>query len=183
MDALALHETIPVSAISVSVHIIPPGGDRPYRTLATCGVSEEPLEPPPKKRGQRYVELLIRLPADWQVDPQALERDERAIWPVHWLRMCAHRIHDQRLWLGEGHALEAPRKIPADWRFTGFLLVPSELPAAKAKGRREVTFYSVRPIMAAELRVAQERGAGSLIDLWKQANRPEIHDENREPLV
>jgi hypothetical protein len=183
LDVLALHETLAVSAVSVSIHIIAPGKLRSYRTLFTCGVSELPLNAQSKKRGGRYAELMIKLPPEWRVDRESSEADDKALWPVQWLRMCAHRIHDHNIWLGEGRIVIGPKTVPDDWRFAGFLIAPSDLPNIAAKGRRDVTIYSVRPVYASEIALAEQRGVETLIKLWNEANMTDVHSETRQSIT
>ena len=176
---MALHETVLVSVVSVSVHVIEPENNRPYRTLLTTGVSEFPMHPPSGDQTQECAELMIRLPETWRVDPASIKDDAKSIWPVHWLRMCSHAMHDNGIWLGDGIVLQAPRRIPDDWRFTGFLIVPSGLPKIVCEDGRQVTVYTIQPIHQAEFDLASQQGIKALVERLDAANARGPHDENR----
>lgn len=83
VERMALHETVLLGVISVSVHIISPGENRRYRTLLTSGVSEFPMRSPSGDEAQECAELMIKLPEDWQVDPANSKQDGKSLWPVH----------------------------------------------------------------------------------------------------
>jgi len=183
VERMALHENVLLGVISVSVHIISPDEGRRYRTLLTTGVSEFPMRPPSGGEANECAELMIRLPEDWLVDPASLKEDPKSIWPVHWLRMCSHAIHDDGIWLGDGVALPSPRKIPDDWPFAGFLMTPSSLPKIACEDGRQVTIYTIRPIHQAELDLVSQQGIKVLIERLDAANARGPHDENRPSVV
>jgi hypothetical protein len=183
VERLALHENVLLGVVSVSVHIISPDKERKHRTLLTTGASEFPMRPPSGGETKECAELMIRLPEDWQVDPTSVKQEAKSIWPVHWLRMCSHAIHDDGLWLGDGLVIPTPRRIPDGWPFAGFLITPSGLPRIACDDGRQVTIYMIEPIHQAELDLANQRGIEVLIERLDAVNAREPHDENRQPVV
>jgi len=183
IERLALHENVLLGVVSVSVHIISPDKERKYRTLLTTGVSEFPMRPPSGDATNECAELMIRLPEDWQVDQASVRQDAKSIWPVHWLRMCSHAIHDDGLWLGDGLVIPAPRQVPDDWPFAGFLITPSGLPRIACEDGRQVTIYMIEPIHQAELDLAIQQGIKALIERLDAANARGPHDENRPSIA
>ena len=179
VERMALHENVLVSVISVSVHVIEPDENRPYRTLLTTGVSEFPMHLPSGDQTQECAELMIQLPKDWRVDPASVKQDDKSIWPVQWLRMCSHAIHDHGIWLGKGIVLEAPKRVPKDWPFAGFLIAPSGLSKIACDDGRQVTIYTIQPIHQSELDLANQRGIDVLVRHLKAANARGPYDEGR----
>jgi hypothetical protein len=183
VERMALHETVLLGVVSVSGHIIPPDEDRGYRTLLTSGVSEFPMRSPSGDETQDCAELMIKLPEDWRVDPAGSKQDGKTLWPVHWLRMCSHAIHDDAIWLGDGAVLQAPRRVPNDWPFAGFLILPSGLPKLQCNDGRQLTIYTIEPIHQAELDVANQQGIEVLTRRLETANALGPYDENRPSIV
>jgi hypothetical protein len=97
--------------------------------------------------------------------------------------MCSHAIHDDGIWLGDGVVLQAPRRIPDDWCFAGFLITPSGLPKIACDDGRRVTIYTIEPIHQAELDLANQQGTKALIERLDAANARRPHDENRPSIV
>src|SRR5436309_888379 len=65
----------------VEVHAFGPTHPRPWLTLATLGFSRRDLTPPDDDPDRRHQELLLYLPADWDV-----ARDDPSVrWPVQLL--------------------------------------------------------------------------------------------------
>ena len=97
--------------VQIDVMIIPPGEERDYLTLVTCGMSERPMRVPlenPEDLGLlpelRHAELLLCLPSDWPFSHEAFQAEEN-YWPIRWLKKIARLPHRQDAWLGLGHTV------------------------------------------------------------------------------
>lgn len=60
----SLTEIIPTSGVPLTIHVVPATTKRPYITLFTAGMSEEPLDVTAENKEYEYAELFIQLPKD-----------------------------------------------------------------------------------------------------------------------
>jgi hypothetical protein len=153
---------------------VAPSERRPFHTLITCGMSARPMEiPASAANAPRYLELMMTLPEDWQLD-----RDSRTQpnwnWPIAELtRLAALPAAGQ--WLGWGHAI--PNGTPAvpyapDTKLCGVIIAPSLLVKEAfyelQLDRRQVAFFSAIPLYREELAIRERDGMekllGKLID-------------------
>src|SRR4051794_31433662 len=74
---------------SIAVHVIPPTDERPWMTLFTAGMSDKPMAVPEGYECYRFAELMIHLPPDWPISPEALQ-DPDHFWPVRMLKQIAY---------------------------------------------------------------------------------------------
>jgi len=85
---LVLHEIVSPD-IHVDIAIIPPTEECDYYTLCTMGVGAHRMNVPDTLRYESLiaerVELLMYLPADWNLSEEASE-DERNFWPIRLLK-------------------------------------------------------------------------------------------------
>ena len=96
------HERVP-SVVQIDVLVVGPSDERPFTTLVTCGMSDRamhvPIEDPDdlaRIPELRYAELLLCLPPDWPLTPEAFA-DESNYWPIRWLKPGATSAPDERL--------------------------------------------------------------------------------------
>src|SRR5215216_8015305 len=90
----AFHERVS-DVVRVDLLVVGPHEGRPYTTLVTCGMSELPMRVPienPEDLGRvpelRHAELLLALPPDWPLRPEAFQHEEN-YWPLRWLKKLA----------------------------------------------------------------------------------------------
>lgn len=104
---LVLHEIVSPD-IHVDIAIIPPTEERNYYTLCTMGVGAHRMNVPDTLRYESLiaerVELLMYLPADWNLSEEASE-DERNFWPIRLLKDFARMPIYSDSWMGWGHSL------------------------------------------------------------------------------
>lgn len=101
--------------IHVDIIIIPPTEERNYYTLCTMGMGAHRMDVPDKFRYEsligEYTELLIYLPADWNLTDEGL-KDERNYWPVRLLKDFARMPIETESWIAWGHSFSQEEEEP-----------------------------------------------------------------------
>jgi Suppressor of fused protein (SUFU) len=187
----AFHERVS-DVVRVDLLVVGPHDGRPFTTLVTCGMSELPMRVPlenPDDLGLipelRFAELLLALPPDWPLTPDAF-RDEANYWPLRWLKRLARLPHQMEGWLGLGHTVpngDPLRPLAPGVPFAGWLIdEPVRLPKDVLKLRvadRVINFYAAVPLTAAEMEFKVHNGGGALAQLLDRAKVSELIDVNR----
>jgi len=104
---LALQEL--VKTLGISIHVIPPNDERESFTLFTAGLSDRAMSIPRGSRDDRYIELFVDLPPDWDLSEPGLHEPNFS-WPIEWLRQCSALLRQPGNWLRSPGA--RPRKGP-----------------------------------------------------------------------
>lgn len=173
---LVYHELVS-SKVHIDIHLVPPGKEREFHTLVTTGMAEKAMPVPEEvPQAARFVELVMMLPPEWQLEHRDFE-NERWYWPVRHMKMLARAPHEWITWFGPGHTIqfdEDMRPFAAGTSLCAYLLAPEPLgegfsPVVLPDGR-EVTLLMAVPIYAEELAYAREHGSEAL------AQRFEEHD-------
>lgn len=170
--------------IHVDIYVIAPTKKKNYYTLVTCGMGAHRMDLPPDFAGQglERAELLVRLPADWQLN----SGDETWYWPLRWLKLLARLPLEQETWLGWGHTVPNGRPFAANTQLTGVLLTtPEGLTGPQAVcpvPGGQVVFYEILPLYDEEMDFKLEHGAqellgrmaqkGALACPWLRLDRP-----------
>jgi hypothetical protein len=179
-------------AICVDLLVVGPHDARPFTTLVTCGMSELPMRVPlenPDDLGiipeLRFAELLLALPPDWPLTPEAFQ-DEANYWPLRWLKTLARLPHRMDGWLGLGHTVpngDTPRPLGPNVPFAGWLIdEPVVLPREVQKLRvadRAINFYAAVPLYEAEMDLKIHKGGAALGQLLDRAKVSELIDPKR----
>jgi hypothetical protein len=187
----AFHERVS-DVVRVDLLVVGPHEGRPFTTLVTCGMSELPMHVPlenPDDLGLipelRFAELLLALPPDWPLTPEAFQ-DEANYWPLRWLKRLARLPHQMEGWLGLGHTIpngDPPRPLAPTVPFAGWLIdEPVLLPKDVLKLRvadRVINFYAAVTLTAAEMEFKIHNGGGALAQLLDRAKVSELIDVNR----
>jgi hypothetical protein len=187
----AFHERVS-DVVRVDLLVVGPHEGRPFTTLVTCGMSELPMRVPlenPDDLGLipelRFAELLLALPPDWPLTPEAFQ-DEANYWPLRWLKRLARLPHQMEGWLGLGHTVpngDPPRPLAPSVPFAGWLIdEPVLLPKDVLKLRvadRVINFYAAVPLTAAEMDFKMHTGGGALAQRLDRAKVSELIDVNR----
>src|SRR6185437_8832024 len=95
--------------IHVDVYVADPTPQRNYKCLITSGMSEKPMPVPAGAEDGRYAELIICLPPQWPLSPEAF-KDEANYWPVRVLKGVARYALSNETWLYKGHSM--PWSLP-----------------------------------------------------------------------
>lgn len=174
--------------VHVDVHVVFPTEERPFYTLVTSGMSDLPMTVPPEVEGSPYAELLIRLPADWNLDYETLN-DERNYWPIRLLQSLARFPHTTGGWLDLGFGLPnglPPRPFAPETdlcaAMTAFPYVEGEaFHVLEARPGKTIRFFAVMPLFASEMRFLREQGPEELEKRFEQAETSLIVDPQRPP--
>lgn len=183
---MVFHEIIS-DTVHIDVHHVAPSDERPFHTLITSGMSDLPMQVPDGAPSSGYMELMITLPADWQISQEAFE-DERWYWPVRELKFLARFPHKFNTWLGWGHTI--PNGDPAEpfadnTALAGVILLPPistpeafwELPIDASKS---IQFFSIVPLFKEEIDLKLHKGSDALLDRFDRHNIGEVIDIGRK---
>lgn len=177
VDPLAQIEIVPTEP-EIAIHVVPPGPDRPYLTLFTTGMSEEPMEVPEGEDTFRYAELFIQLPPDWKY--RQLD-DPNFSWPIRWLRSMAQYPHIEETWLGGPVTIVAnedpPKPLAPNVKFTSLLLLSEK--SFTASNGRFIRLYRMMPLYSEERDLEIREGVGALLRRFDQLSIPFVVDLNR----
>jgi hypothetical protein len=158
-------DELPVDVLHVAATV-----ERPVHTLVTCGMSDHAMAVPEGTDSPRYLELMMTLPREWQLDVHA-PRDEAWYWPIRQLQHLSGLPHKSNSWLGWGHTIpngDPPRPLAPNTRLCGAILVPSLLVPTQfyelILADRAVAFYSVVPLYQEELALKERDGMAALFE-------------------
>jgi len=161
--------------VHLDVHLIPPTEDRNYYTLATTGMSSRPMQVPEKLTHRRYAELMIHLPADWNlpvIGSTSVDwQHERYYWVIRAIKFAARMPHEYATWLGPLHTIsngDPPEPFDESAPFYGVMLLnPFCLPEEAwtlSVGDKIINFYLLVPVYSEEMKYKIEHGGDALID-------------------
>lgn len=185
------HEARP-HLFQLDVLVVGPHEARPYTTLVTCGMSELPMRIPienPDDLGRvpelRHAELLLCLPPDWPLTPEAFQKEDN-YWPVRWLKKLARFPHLHEGWLGLGHTVpngDPPEPLAANTRLCGWLvdqplLLPPDIQKLRV-GEKSINFYAIVPLYDEEMTFKVRKGSGAFAHLLDRAKVSELIDPAR----
>lgn len=161
-----LHEIVSPD-IHVDIAVINPTAERNYYTLITMGMGAHCMDVPPELSEYKLerAELVICLPADWQIN----DSDEKWYWPLRWLKVMARLPGENNTWLGFGHTV--PNGEPfADNTKLCCMLLSSPIQFAEDAGTcampdgSQVVFYQMVPIYQEEVDFKLANDADALLD-------------------
>lgn len=173
--------------VHVDVHHVAPTPERPWHVLVTTGMSAKPMATPAEVPDDwRHAELLVSLPADWEISEAAF-KDERHYWPIRLLKQLARLPHQYETWLGFGHSI--PNGHPAvpyarDTMLSGTLVIPpltlpEEFHRFAWPNGTIVRFWSLLPVYAEEMDLKLRKGTEVLLEHVEQAGISDIIDRAR----
>lgn len=162
--------------VPVEVLVLGPTEKRPYKVLATLGLSHYKMNVPEHLAGYglEYAELVMAIPSDWPA--------EEGDWPVQWLAEAAQLASRKQAWLGWGYVSEL--ETPAENDFSGIMLMLPDEFAPKAaecrvNERDDVHFYQVVPLYPEELALAQAQGMGALMERFDSDFSPVVDTKRK----
>ncbi len=184
--AMVWHELIS-DLVHLDVHHIKPTAERNVHTLITTGMSDLPMNPPPKAEECKYAELMITLPPEWPISEEAFKNEEN-YWVVGLLKLLARFPHVYETWLWWGHTM--PNGDPAvpfhnSNNFIGAILappikVPKDFITLQCNPDKVVHFFSVIPLYQEEMDLKLKRGMDPLFELFDRYNVSEVIDIRRK---
>lgn len=179
-----LHEIVSPD-IHLDVLVIPPNEEYPYYKLVTMGMGAYRMNVPDefKKYKLEHAELIIFLPADWDIKSS----DEKDFWPIRHLKNVARLPIYNDTWLGYGHSVSAnadSSPVAENTGFNSFALAN----AVNLKGEninlnlggKKINFYQLIPLYQEELEYKIESGMNALLDIFFEKKTSLIVNINRE---
>lgn len=167
--------------IHCDIYVIKPTPERNYYTLVTGGMGAFDMYVPEWYEGAKNAELMIHLPADWNIKSE----DEKDYWPVRWLKILARLPIEQQTYLGWGHTIPTGEPLEGT-QFDCFMLVGADdvnnqSALAKLPSGREVQFYTLVPLYEQETLFKLDNSAEALTELFQEKNipYPPVVDVNR----
>jgi hypothetical protein len=179
--------------VHLDVHLIRPVAGRNHWTLFTTGMSALPMTPPSGAEDQKWAELVLFLPGDWELDrikaappPADLER---WYWPVRWLKTLARLPHEYRTWLAAGHTVpngDPPAPFADGTKLCCWLLLPPvSVPTAARRialtDGRSVNLYALHALHLEEVTLKLNKGLDALLDAFERAGVSEVLAPDRQP--
>jgi hypothetical protein len=178
--------------VHIDIHIVEPTKEQPFWTLVTSGMSDLPMTVPEGAEEYRYAELMLRLPAAWDL-PRTYEvvgpgsESTASSWPIDWLRYLARFPHEYGTWLGWGHSVpngDPPEPLDPSVAFEGCLLlspvtVPNEFLQLKVREEKVINFYAAVPVYRKEMDLKLRKGTEVIEDRFDQNTITEIVDVKR----
>ncbi|GAB1153600.1 MAG: suppressor of fused domain protein [Shewanella algae] len=183
------HEVIS-DTVHIDVHYVAPTDERPFHTLVTSGMSDLPMSTPEEADIPRFMELMITLPAHWQISQEAFS-DEQWYWPVRQLKFLARFPHKYDSWLGWGHTIpngEPAEPFAENTRQNGMIVLPSLLVdegfhTLEIDQDKCINFYSLVPLYEEEMMLKLEQGSDALLDLFDKYQVSDLVDVARINVV
>ncbi|MEV4534432.1 suppressor of fused domain protein [Asanoa sp. NPDC049518] len=173
--------------VGVHVYVVEPTERRPYRTLITSGMSELPMTVPEGHGISPYAELMLSLPADWNLTERTGLDDDPAGWPLRVLKQVARLPHEYGTWIGEWHSVpngDPAESYASDTPFAGvvvtpMLRVPAEARTITVRDGVDIALLALIPLHPDELAVKIERGTNALIELLDRGRITELLEPGR----
>ncbi len=155
--------------IHLDVIAVPPSKKYPWHTLVTSGMSDVPMSGPGLDPDDRHAEMLICLPATWQVVNCA----DRDFWPIQWLKQVARLPHDYGTWIGPGHTVpngDPPEPFADTTKMCCWLIMrppwfPETFQELAVSPTRTIKFLAMVPLYESEVDLKMNRGLEPLADL------------------
>lgn len=174
------HEVVS-DTVHIDVHWVRPNVHNACHRLITSGMSDLPMQTPEGAQLPRFMELMISLPAHWQIDQESF-RDEAWYWPVRLLKFLARLPHKYETWLGFGHTV--PNGDPAEpyapgCAFSGCIILPSvtapdDFAKLAVHPGKTISFMSVVPLHPFEMDLKLHRGVDALLQLFDRKSVTDV---------
>jgi hypothetical protein len=183
-----MHE-IASDLIHIDVHVVEPTAERNFYTLITSGMSDLPMTVPDGAEEFRFAELLICLPASWDM-PKVYDTvaDEEHWWPIRCLKYLARFPHEYDTWLCENHTIpngDPPEPFAGNTRLCCALLTPPLLfgdgfRSLKISEGKTINIYALLPIYKEEMEFKLKQGGEKLYERFDREGINELLDINRK---
>jgi hypothetical protein len=155
---------------TISIHFARVGEEI---VVVTEGLSEAEMSPPLGQEQFRFGELLVRLPEEWPL--AKLVHEERAQWPIDWMRSLAAMVQGGGLWLGGSEPIivangDPPAPLGPDTAMTcWFVFIDGSDESAELRddGKR-VHYYTMLPIYTEERDLERRKGTVALVRRWER---------------
>ncbi|MDO4228796.1 MAG: suppressor of fused domain protein [Capnocytophaga sp.] len=158
--------------IHCDVYVVNPTPERNYYTLVTGGMGAFDMFVPEWYEGAQNAELMIHLPADWNIKSE----EEKDYWPIRWLKILSRLPIEQQTYLGWGHTIPTGEPLEGT-QFDCFMLVGSndknnEDAVATLPSGRKVQFFTLVPLYEQETLYKLDHSAEAIIELFEEKEIP-----------
>ncbi|MGL6072806.1 MAG: suppressor of fused domain protein [Fimbriiglobus sp.] len=151
------------------------------KVLASEGMSREAMRVPEGNQAPRFAEVMIRLPADWPLDPESLKDDQHR-WPVDWVRRIAEFPHANQTFFGASYAFDNKQPLGPGTRFTALLVARGSTYNRLIDSER-ITVYSVYPLYPEEMELYQSKGVKKLLALFDEHQVTQMVNPHRDSVL
>ncbi len=173
------------SEIGLYIDVIMPDENRDYVTLVTTGMSEVAMAE--TDDGLKFAELMMKLPADWDVSLEEMNDSEKN-WPFRMLLKTAHLGHkfpgsyvSEKVVIPSGNPNDAILCFDGETELSSVMLCKSEdIPPLKANEEVTIEFFTLIPITEAEAELVRNKGSEAV---KQKLPKGELVDMEREYLV
>jgi hypothetical protein len=188
-EGAVFHELVS-DLVHVDVYLVPPGGQRTWITLVTCGMAQRPMTVPEGLEDYRYGELMLALPADWPLDADSWEA-ERWYWPIRLLKVLARLPHEYETYLYYSHTipnLDPPEPYALGTELCAALisrpeLVSDEVESLTVSDGRVVQLWGVFALHRDEMELKLQEGVEALLPRLHAAGVTELVDPARPSVI
>ena len=174
---------------NLDIFVVAPTDERPFLTLVTAGLSDQPMNAP--KDEWKLAELCFLLPAPWPLD--RAQWDESHEWVLLWLKHLAQMPRANQSWLGYGHTIpngEPPQPLDVSTEAVGVMLIPPvSLPERFARLRVGegdagiLNFWALVPLTLDELDLKIRAGTPTLLEKMEKAKLSDILEPGRSSVL
>lgn len=175
------------------LNVIEPDEKRPYYTIVTSGLSEEPLVEGLEEASyeEAFAELLIKLPPDWPMDLKGFVADDSTYWPIGVMRVIAALPAEINSYFIKGTILpnngESPPKPYAINTKLSWAMISKpqdeSLAVYHASNGDPINFYVINYLYQEEAEFAFEYGSEHFRQLFQAKGVSEVLDINRANLI
>ena len=173
----------------LDIFVVAPTHERPFLTLITAGMSDEPMDAP--KNEWHLAELCFLLPADWPLDRD--DWGDAQEWTLLWLKYLAQLPHKSGGWLGYGHTIpngDPPQPLDESTEAVSVMLIPPvSLPERFARLRvgetdaEIINFWALVPLLPDELRMKLQAKTPTLLEKMEKAKLSDILEPGRQSVL
>ena len=162
----------------IQIHIVRHSRPDGSVTLFTTGLSDVPIECPVPEGQDKFAELYIQLPPNWEISNLS---NAENYWPVVWLKGLAHTFCEPETWLDDFTVYQASQPIAAHLKFDSFLII-SDQEFVDSTGAK-VDLSRLVPIFPNERELESKEGLPALLVAMDEANVPMVVAPERASAV
>lgn len=174
--------------VHIDVHWIKPSETYRFHTLVTSGMSDKPMNTPPGMEENRYAELCILLPQEWDIDETGKSfENESNYWPIRWLKTIARFPHEYNTWVNYGHTIpngEQGEPFAANTGFGCMILLPglhfgNRFFELEINNNKTIQFYCLYPLYKEEMDFKLKHGLDALLGKFDEYKVSDVVDIKR----
>jgi hypothetical protein len=173
--------------VHIDVYHVEPSESKPYHSLITHGMSDQPMNVPEGCEEWKYSELVCFLPKEWDFSEEGL-KNEKYYWVIENMKFLARLPHEYNTWLSYGHTIQNGDPIEPfipETKLSASLIIPpvmlpEEFSIFKVREDKNINIYNVFPIYTEEMEYKNKHGIDKLLGKFDQYNLMDIYDINRE---